>query len=132
MKTIQNRSTTSILISVVFSLGLSSTALSSSTVQRNCQFTLAITSEGNRADVDWKVIAANNGTSGRVVVTGSGDYKAKAKKFNSGAVEFAFRTDVSKETMTIGDDGEALWDIQFNNGTFIIYAGMCDAAKVTN
>ncbi|WP_281858359.1 hypothetical protein [Litoreibacter halocynthiae] len=111
---------------------LSSAAVAAQTEQRNCRFTLATKSDGQQADVDWKVAIANKDSSGRVVVTGSGDYKAKAKKFKSGAMEFSFKTEVSKENITIGAKGEALWDIQFKNGDFLAYFGTCSAAKVTS
>ncbi|MEP4981436.1 hypothetical protein [Ascidiaceihabitans sp.] len=118
----------------VLAMSLGSQAAAQQTFQHDCQFSLAVKSDSdgiNRYDVDWRVKAARKGKNGQVEVDGSGSYKARAKIFPSGAVEFSFRTDVSLEVLTIGANGEALWTIEFNNSDTLTYVGGCDAARRT-
>ena len=105
------------------------------TAQHSCQFTGATRMDDNgmqNYDVDWRVRLAHKGKRGHVFVTGSGDYSAKAQSYDSGAVEYAFKTDVSRELITIGPGGQALWEINFNNGDLLVYAGGCKAPKKVN
>ncbi|OED47716.1 hypothetical protein AB838_13860 [Rhodobacteraceae bacterium (ex Bugula neritina AB1)] len=85
-----------------------------------------------RADVALQVTVAHRKRSGRVIVDGSGDYKARAKSFDNGAVEYFFKTGVSKETITISPQGEALWDIRFRNEDYMVYVGTCGAVEVAS
>lgn len=79
-----------------------------------------------------RVTVARRKRSGRVIVDGSGDYKARAKSFDNGAVEYFFKTGVSKETITISPQGEALWDIRFRNEDYMVYVGTCGAVEVSS
>jgi hypothetical protein len=100
-----------------------------------CAFTHVVkaTSAGmQRADVRLPVSLARKNRSGRVLVSGSGDYKARAKTFKSGALEYVFKTGVSKETITIGPRGEALWEISFKNGDLMTYVGSCGEERKTS
>ena len=104
------------------------------TFQHDCQFNLAVKSSTDgikRYDVEWNVSAARKGRNGQVRVNGSGSYKARAKTFQSGAVEFDFRTDVSREVITFGVNGEALWTIELTNSDMLTYVGGCEPAKRT-
>ena len=102
------------------------------TAQWTCHFTYAalVRETIERAEIDWHTTLAMRGRSGRVIVKGSGDYKARARRFESGAAEFVFRTDVSKERITVGPGGNALWEINFKNGDFFTYVGGCQTARV--
>ncbi len=105
------------------------------TFQMECRFEnfIRTTSQGvDSGEVFWKVIMAHTRTSGRVVVDGSGDYKAKAKSFASGAIEYKFNTDVSDEVITVGPTGEALWDIRFDGGDILVYTGECNEQRRTD
>ncbi|MCI5094797.1 MAG: hypothetical protein MRY77_00625 [Rhodobacteraceae bacterium] len=100
-----------------------------------CEFThvVKVTSAGmQRADVRLPVSLTRKNRSGRVLVSGSGDYKARAKTFKSGALEYVFKTGVSKETITIGPRGEALWEISFKNGDLMTYVGSCGEERKTS
>lgn len=103
--------------------------------QRGCAFTYVskVTSEGmQNADVNLQVTLARKNRSGRVIVSGSGDYKARAKTFKSGATEYVFKTDVSRESIMIGNSGDALWEINFKNGDLMIYVGSCGEERKTS
>lgn len=111
-------------------------ASAATTVQRQCSFTYVIkltdTGVTKSRDVNWTVTLARKGRAGRVVVKGSGDYKARASSFASGAQEYGFETQVSNETITVGANGDALWQIDFKNGDFMAYAGSCQPQRVTS
>ncbi|MEX0304638.1 MAG: hypothetical protein AB3N24_19640 [Leisingera sp.] len=109
--------------------------LKAAPLQHSCLFdhVAKVTKEGmQRADVSLRVTVAHRKRSGRVIVDGSGDYKARAKSFDNGAVEYIFKTGVSKETITISPQGEALWDIRFRNEDYMVYAGTCGAVEVAS
>ncbi|QDI75790.1 MULTISPECIES: hypothetical protein [Leisingera] len=112
-----------------------STVLQAAPLQHSCLFdhVAKVTKEGmQRADVSLRVTVARRKRSGRVIVDGSGDYKARAKSFDNGAVEYFFKTGVSKETITISPQGEALWDIRFRNEDYMVYVGTCGAVEVSS
>ncbi|EBA17955.1 hypothetical protein RSK20926_19492 [Roseobacter sp. SK209-2-6] len=112
-----------------------SNELQAAPLQHSCLFdhVAKVTKEGmQRADVALQVTVAHRKRSGRVIVDGSGDYEARAKSFDSGAVEYYFKTDVSKETITIGPQGDALWDIRFRNEDYMVYVGTCGAVEVAS
>ena len=114
---------------------LCATEVAAGTAQHTCVFTFVskISKQDiEKADVNLRVRMAHKGRSGRVIVTGSGDYKARAETFESGAVEYVFDTDVSRETITIGPSGEALWDIRFENSDLMVYVGTCQVEEVTS
>ena len=104
-------------------------------LQKVCYFThvtKATNKELERADLSLRVDISHQGRSGQVKVDGSGDYKARAIRFESGATEYQFRTGASKEQITISPQGDALWDIRFFNEDYMVYVGACDTIEVTS
>lgn len=122
--------TTARLFTASMAVMVSATLSQGQTLQRSCDFDFVFKlseAEGmQRGQVDWTVTLGRRDKVGQVVVDGSGVYDARAKTFANGAMEYLFATDVSKESITVGPTGEALWDIQFTNGDVMGYTGVCD------
>jgi hypothetical protein len=105
--------------------------------QSNCTFRLALFEGGSPKTTALRVRIARDGGAGRVVVDGSGDYSGRAVTANTGSFEVSFATPVSRETITIGPDGAAIWRIGFQNpvqaraqtGGLVGYAGTCSSFR---
>ncbi len=112
---------------------LCATELAAGSAQRECVFTFVskITNQNiEKADVNLRVRMIHNARSGGVIVTGSGDQKARAETSESGAVDYVFNTDVSRETITISPSGDTLLDIRFKNSDLMVYVGTCRDTEV--
>lgn len=114
---------------------LAPSMLSAKPLQKACNFThvAKVTDDGmQRADLSLRVDISQRVRSARVNVNGSGVYKAKVISYESGATDYRFRTGVSKEEITVGPQGDALWDIRFINEDYMVYVGTCDTIEVTS
>ncbi|MCV2881109.1 hypothetical protein [Actibacterium sp. XHP0104] len=94
----------------------------------DCRFELQF-SQAGAFDVDLGARLLGPDHNARFAVEGSGTYPARITNYDSGAFEISFSTDVSKEVVTVGPTGEALWQIDFTNGQMMAYAGYCGPKK---
>lgn len=99
---------------------------------RECQFDLVLDGTGKTYVADWQIEIRSNNGAARVDVIGSGAYDGTDRRLSSGAAEVVFRTAVSTETMTIGADGETLWEINFDDGGVMAYFGTCGQTRKAN
>ncbi|WP_417525726.1 hypothetical protein [Marinovum sp.] len=71
------------------------------------------------ADID------SDGARASVLVGNGRRYAGRQTRNSAGASAVSFATDVSREIMTIAPGGETLWQINFNDGKTMAYAGHC-------
>ncbi len=96
----------------------------SAALERLCRFERQILDGVSRV-VDLPVIVDSSGGRGEVLIGTGARYPASIQTSAAGAMVLVFSTGVSRETMTIGPGGETLWQINFNDGKTMAYAGSC-------
>lgn len=75
------------------------------------------------ADID------SDGPRASVLVGNGRRYSGSQTRNSAGASAVSFATDVSREIMTIAPGGETLWQINFNDGKTMAYAGHCGPSR---
>ena len=115
------------MLKISITLLLLSTAASAAD-QRKCMFERQTSPEGTFA-VSLPIALSTQGSRAIVAVQTTGrKYSAREMRGTNGAAEYAFSTEVSREIITIGPQGEAFWQINFTDGrTQMHYAGKCAA-----